>query len=91
MSNGDLYAGIMVGFLAGLIFLTLAVVFLGNPNIMEDHAEVFCNKNGQGLLDYEAELWDFKNITCGGKEENTVIERNYKLQEVNTYDVFMED
>lgn len=83
----SLLAGIG-GFILGVICLTAVLAVFTTPKAMEECAEVFCSKDGQGLLKYEAEVWDFKNITCGGAPDNDVIKRNYKSEEIKTYDIF---
>lgn len=81
-----------IGFLLGLLLLTAVMAFFTQPMIMKESAELFCSKDGQGLIDYKSEVWDFKYITCGGQARNVdVIERNYKPEQTKTYDIFEDD
>ena len=86
----DEFLSFLIGVLVGITILLALIVFQLNPTIMEKNAELFCNKDGQKLLDYDADVWDFKSITCGGSSEKRVFERNYENQEVKTFDVFEE-
>ncbi len=80
------------GSLFGVFMMLGLIVFIGQTNIMEDFAEVFCNKDNQRLISYESDNWDFKNITCGGVSQSNVIERNPDEKPVTkTFDILGKD
>ncbi len=89
MSDGIIGA---IGFVFGILLMTAVMAFFTEPIIMKENAELFCSKDGQGLIEYKSEVWTFKYITCGGPPKNVdVIERNYKPVQVKTYDIFEDD
>lgn len=86
----DEFIPFLMGGIIGIGFMGAFVLFSLNPSVMEQSAELFCNKDGQKLLEYDSSAWTFKSITCGGSSEKRVFERNYEDQKVKTFDVFEE-
>ena len=76
--------------MALILFLGL-MVFVGMPNIMEYQAKVFCAIEGKGLVKFERNMWDFKEIVCAGQPSVTVLKSDHYFEGATVYGVFEED